>query len=363
MQKSRYTFMPCFSLSPNQCSSYTSIFYNDYDNERLIPLQAMRGKFHLPGRSQKTDSNLLDNRHKFELSKAAYRNLKQKINWLYYLSKSKKVTTYNGKTIFNFKIGFLTFKLPSQQQHPTAFITSNLFNQLLTELRERTKLENYVWRLEFQKNGNVHYHLVTDTYIDYWFALKIWNRILKNYGYIEPYQSKFKAMTLREYWQNYESNFTRSLQLGKAAQKKTFSQIAKRYARGCKNNWEQPNTVDAKSVISKKAIAAYISKYFGKQPDNQNPANILDKDASASNIRLWFCSRSLSKLKTLRNFCEAQIEDIFSLVAAIPKSITKYHKYCTIYYFDIFMASGFVRKTLEILLKGYAKNNGYIPSG
>src|SRR5690606_40476869 len=94
-------------------------------------------------------------------------------------------------------IGFITLTLPSKQKDPTKFITNNLFNQFLTEIRQRTKMENYVWRLEFQKNKNVHYHIVTDTYIDYHLVLKIWNRILDNYGYIKPYTEKHNKLSLK----------------------------------------------------------------------------------------------------------------------------------------------------------------------
>src|SRR3546814_12525138 len=92
------------------------------------------------------------------MSTNAYRTLRKKINWLYYLAKSKHVRTISGKEIYNFKIGFITLTLPSKQRTCTKEVTNSLFNTLLTELRTTCELQNYVWRLEFQKNGHVNYH-------------------------------------------------------------------------------------------------------------------------------------------------------------------------------------------------------------
>src|SRR3546814_20465939 len=89
--------------------------------------------------------------------------------------------------------------------------------------------------------------------------------------------------------------------------KRKFEDVAKSYAAGKKSNWEQPNSVDVVSVNSKKAIANYISKYFGKSPDGTTLKNDLDDDDNTANIRIWFCSRSLSKLNTVTRSEERRV--------------------------------------------------------
>ena len=69
------------------------------------------------------------------------------------MAKSRYKKTLTGVEIYNFKINFMTLTLPAKQMHPTAVITKNAFNQFLTEIRELYKMENYVWRIEFQKTG------------------------------------------------------------------------------------------------------------------------------------------------------------------------------------------------------------------
>lgn len=380
----KYIFLPSFSLQPNKLVSFNSIFVKDYQTNKIFGLREKRNTIksnhcdtiksnqstNQPSQTelfkpkeikhpvihnttiQKITTNQIKRQsHNFEISQNAYRNLKSKINWLYYLAKSKHVKTYAGKDIYNFKINFLTLTLPSKQLTPTKEVTTNLLNTFLTEIRQRTGMENYVWRLEFQKNRNVHYHIVTDTYLDYHFVLKIWNRILKHNGYITAYQEKFKNISLLEYNKLYNRDG-----------KKEFSQIAKSYAKSKSQNWEQPNSVDCKSVISKKAIANYISKYFGKSKDSQPVSSELDTEENSENLRLWFCSRSLSKLKSVSNYCEAVDYDLFGIVSFCQEVKKVFLKYATVFYFEINKQTGKVRQWLEMLLKDYSKRQGYVPA-
>lgn len=351
MQKDKYLILPSFSLQPNKLVSYNSIFRRDYENELLVPIQQRSKVVRKYSKVSNQSDNLVKKRKELVLSTNAYRNLKKKINWLYYLSKSRYVKTYRGKEIYNFRINFITLTLPSKQHQPTIEVNNNLLNHFLTEVRQRTKMQNYVWRLEFQKNGNVHYHIVTDTYLDYFFILKIWNRILKANNYIKPYKEKHEQLSLLEYNKLYNPK-------GKVE----FNTIAKRYARGKANKWEQPNSVDVKSVISKRAISFYISKYFSKNNKDNPIMNEHDNNDNIENLRLWFCSRSLSKLNTISNFKEAVEYDLFIMLDNV-KGIKKiFHKYATVVYFELNSMVGYVRKFFEMLLKDYSKKQGYIPA-
>lgn len=351
MKKDRFLFMPSVSLQPNKLVLFNSVYRRDYVNELLVPIQGRSKVKRININSKNENDNLKLKRKKLVLSDNAYRSLKKKINWLYYLSKSRYVKTYSGKEIYNFKINFLTLTLPSKQRTSTKEVTSNLLNNFLTEIRQRTTMENYVWRLEFQKNGNVHYHIVTDTYLDYFFVLKIWNRILLLNGYIEDYQNKHKDLSLMDYNNLYNSN-------GKVE----FNVIAKRYAKGKSNDWTQPNSVDCKSVISKKAISNYISKYFSKSSDENPIMNELDNEDNIANLRLWFCSRSLSKLNTISEFIECVKYDLYDLVSNCKSFKKVVHRYATVIYFEITSLFGHSRKIIEMMLKDYSKKQGYIPA-
>lgn len=343
--------IPSYSLEPTKLTLFNRVYKaSDYDKNGNRKTKTKRISAD-GSTSTHTTASIVRSSHNLVLSPNAYRTLRKRISWLYYLSKSRHRKTYSGKDIYNFKICFLTLTLSSRQKHTTAEVTATMFNQFMTEIRQRTGMQNYVWRMEYQANGNVHYHIVTDTYIDYYFALSIWNRIQETKGYIEPYRAKHEAMSLQDYNQTYNKFNTRD-----------FSIVAKQYAKGKKNKWSQPNSVDVKSVISKKAIGAYISKYFGKNEDGKVLNNDYDTAENIANIRLWFCSRSLSKVNNIVDFVDAGAIDIVNLVKC-AKDIRKYiAQYATMLYFEITNLPHYCRKVLEPLMRNHAYSTGYQPS-
>ena len=342
------TIMPCFSLTPSKVVSFNRVFRYSAKKQNLDQEPAALKNKIIKMVDKSVNNAVKKKFHNFKISENAYRNLKQKINWLYFLAKSRRVKTYSGKEIFNFKMAFITLTLPSMQAHSTVEITKDYFNQFLTEIRQRTGMKNYVWRLEFQKNGNVHYHLVTDSFLDYFFVKKIWNRILKKGGYVDAYQSKFQNLSLGQYNGLVNSN-----------SKTDFAVIAKRYAKGCAENWANPNTVDVKSVVSGKKIANYISKYFGKNEQGNAVCNVLDNEANSFSLRLWFSSRSLSKLKTVTDFVEAVPYDIFTYFKEMKLGNLYIARWASIVYFEVFNLEGQIRILIEKILRNYAKKQEY----
>lgn len=364
--------LPRYSFQPNKISVYNEFIRLNENNQTIEkPIDSQKSKHSstwqsdlfqnakpkkpVPGKAQKPvknprNRNLKRQFHNFQISDNARKNLISKINWLYFLAKAKYVKTYSGKEIFNFKICFLTFTLPSKQKHSTGFITSNIFNHFLTELRQRTGLKNYVWRLEFQKNGNVHYHMVTDTYLDYFFLKSIWNRVLSKYDYINVYAKKHLNMSLAQYNNIYNEN-----------RKIDFKIIAKRYARGCSEKWQNPNSVDVKSVTSNKSISNYIAKYFGKDSKSSSIKNDLDNENNSKNLRLWYCSQSLSKLKTVKDYIECLSYDLIGICSKIKRAKTYITKWATVIYFDIKALETKFRKLVFQHLREYAYGLKYKP--
>lgn len=340
-----------FSLSPNKLSLYNVYERIAGDDDFLpeakpfVPSAKMFAEFY----GEKYEP--VQRFHNFKISETAQKTIKQKINWLYFLSKSKTIKTYSGKVIPDFRLNFATVTLPSKQLHPTKKITQECFNQLLTELRTRVNLKNYVWRLEFQKNGNVHYHLVTDVYIDFHFLQRIWNRIIEKLGYVAEFQNKMQAMSLLDYW-NSVKNYKGI----------DFSIAKKRYFNGVAEKWSKPNSVDVKSVKSKNQIAGYIAKYFGKDKGENPNCNENDTKENSMGMRLWFCSQSLSKLDKVSDFVDAMQDDLISIVCKAKDYKVFVHEYCTTLFFSINKIYDASKKIITNLLLNYAQEKNYCPS-
>jgi hypothetical protein len=306
-------FADFLSLRPNKLVSYSRVIKPS--RVRDVQLQSV-----IPGPEKIRNVN----KHNFELSRNAQKNIQEKITWLYHFSKKKTITTSGGKIISDFKMNFATLTLPSVQAHSSDFITKNCLNQLFVELNKKMNFKNYVWRLEYQKNGNIHYHLATDVFINYYLLRNIWNRILQKYGYITAYQDKFNSMTLMDYVRNYSN-----------AENTNFKELQERYAKGCRENWQNPHSVDVKVCTNSRAVAFYISKYFGKNSATGSQNKLPVNEDNSGNSRLWYCSTSLSKLKFISDVRHAFEVDFLGFMYSAKKVKKIVCDYCTVYYFNI----------------------------
>lgn len=95
-----------------------------------------------------------------------------------------------SKKIWRIKPRFtmLTLTLSSKQVHKDEEIKTKILNPFITELKKvlgRNLL--YVWSAEAQplNTDNIHFHIVTDRYIDKHWARAVWNRIQDRLGYVE----------------------------------------------------------------------------------------------------------------------------------------------------------------------------------
>lgn len=169
----------------------------------------------------KNKENLKDNSHKGKVSEKAQKEIKNCVSWLVASAKQKTLYHKESKKYYTFKVNFITLTLPDTYEEITekAF-KENLLNPFLTNLRVNYGLNNYVWKLELQKNGKIHIHLTTDTFL-YWKDIRrVWNkRLLKN-GYLNKFHDDFG---------HYD-----------------------------------PNSTDVHAVHKINDIAAYVSKYMSK---------------------------------------------------------------------------------------------------
>lgn len=371
MVQDRFIILPSFSLKPNQLALFRKFVPRSQvasaATEKISSIAAA-GVVHHPGDlfTPPSSSRIFTQEisrdtlaaaekkqrksvaHNFELSKQARKNLRDKVTWLYHFAKSQTVTTVNGKVLSNFRMNFVTLKLPSVQAHTSDFITKNCLNQLLIELTKKYGLKNYVWRLEYQKNGNLHYHIACDIYIDFYYLRNTWNRILSKHGYVQAYTKKFEKMSFNEYYR-YSTN------QGVA----DFELVKHRYDEGFKTRWCQPNSVDVKSVIGSKNIAFYISKYMSKKEDSHQQKVLPVCEDNSAHSRLWFCSRSLSRCKSVSDFCEAWDVDLSGILSRCEKVKKIVSDYATVYYFSLSELPAYARSVISGIFSKYRQEVGY----
>lgn len=347
------TVTPMISIRPNRLS-VTKLVRRINLGNFFVPASAGEASFPNGGKTanlKKSDKKVLHKKfHEFKISENSQRNLRDKISYLFQFAKSRRIKTYSGKVLPNFKVCFLTLTLPSQQVHTTAEIYKSCLEPFLEVLRKRLKLQNYVWRLEHQANGNVHYHIATDTYIDYFFAQKHWNAIIEKLGYVSRFASKMASLPYTEYQKRYSQNGTISPDI-----------LYKRWARGKAEKWQNPNTVDVKNAKSSDNIGYYISKYFSKKEKTSN-CNHLDNEENSFALRLCFWSRSLSKCKAESMPFDYYPYDLVSIFSRCQEVLRCVFDYCTVFYFQFNKLPASIKSIIGEYFNQFRQSIAYQPA-
>lgn len=237
-----YYFQQVASLKPNKCS-HTTVCLNPRKKRRV---------------SLKSLSNLAVKGSSAILSKQSKSKIETYINWIIAQAKRKQVYCKIENQYFSFRVNFITLTLPSKQVHSDKEITKLCLNQLLTEMRKLNKNLHYFWRAEKQSNGNIHYHLLTDTYYHYKLLRQDWNRITAKLGYIDSYKREFEHLTFEEYYCRYSPDGSKS----KKEARKVW-QNQKRIG------WSNPNSTDVHAIKNIKDLAAYVAKYCAKDDEHK----------------------------------------------------------------------------------------------
>jgi len=246
-----------------------------YDNQQEVVID----KNQLSEGKKKSLENLNKGFRTNGVSVATRRKIIKNCRILAISSKRRTVRASSGKMISHLNT-FITLTLPAEQSESDQFITKNILGGFLDKCRKLSMLDNYVWRAEKQKNGNIHYHIVTDTYCYFNTLRRIWCLILRKFGYMKKYHEKFKNMSFEEY-KNQSFN------------KKTDNNIiVSRYARGKRNSWSEPPCIDVEFIDNPEGVGRYISKYLSKSESGED--NIVSG-------RSWGASQSVSK--SVKSFC------------------------------------------------------------
>lgn len=184
---------------------------------------------------------------------------------------------------------FVTLTLSSKQKHSDQYIRRYLLQPFIQTLERKHDVWHHFFVCEKQKNGNIHFHLLIDSYIHWRVIRDHWNRIQDLHGYITAF-------------------------------KKLYSH-------------SDPNSTDIHGLREVKDVVSYVVKYMTKEQDTLKVKG-----------RIWGCSDALRKLipyekviegdllKVAQELCnesyfEVQRKDTHTLIIGpVMRYIEKYHK-------------------------------------
>jgi hypothetical protein len=155
------------------------------------------------------------------ISQYSKKRLKRAIGLITAIAKEKRAIAPKSKKEFSFKLNFITLTLSAPQGNLTdKQIKKELLDIFLKRAKRKWKLNSYVWRAEKQKNGNLHFHIITDCWIHYQELRDCWNDCQERLGLITEFERK--------------------------------------------EGHRHPNSTDVHSIQKIKNLSAYFSKYMTK---------------------------------------------------------------------------------------------------
>jgi len=86
---------------------------------------------------------------------------------------------------------FVTLTLPASQEHHDNVIKRKCLVPFISTLQRKFDVWHYFWRAEAQKNGNIHFHLIVDTFIDHSQLRVEWNKCINKLEYVDRFAMKF----------------------------------------------------------------------------------------------------------------------------------------------------------------------------
>lgn len=187
------------------------------------------------------------------VTKGASKRMVKAISLLIESSEKKLILNPITGKRFNFKLSFITLTIPDLKHLEIKDAHKLLLEPLLKWLRQTQGLKNYVWKLEVQKRGVIHWHLTTDCFVLHSDLRNKWNKLLSR------------------------SNLNTSYVAEKGH-----------------NN---ANSTDIHSIKNIRNLHAYLVKYFTKSEQNE----------TGLKGKIWDCSKNLKKA----NYYETELtEDI-----------------------------------------------------
>lgn len=117
------------------------------------------------------------------------KRMRNALELLLHTSKWKSVYVKSTQTSFFYRNSFITLTLTEPQKHTDEYIIKEMLSKFLEAWKKRRPALLYCWKAEVQDNGNIHFHITTNTFFLYKDLNKRWNNYLKKNGYKESINS------------------------------------------------------------------------------------------------------------------------------------------------------------------------------
>ena len=224
-----------------------------------------------------------------EMSVGSMRRIKESCELMFAISTKKWYDhPISGKRL-SFRLGLLTMTLSSPQGILSdRELKKGLLEPYLRKLR-KYGLRNYVWKAERQRNGNLHFHIFVDCFLDLTDARNIWNRLQAKYHFISDF--------------------------------------------GKRHGHHDPNSTDIHPIQTQEGMIMYMIKYMLK-PTEKGTQLELGRETDKKNTgKCWDCSKPLKMKNSTAEFVESGEYELIEEGIRLNELKEIKTDYCWIYIF------------------------------
>jgi hypothetical protein len=146
--------------------------------------------YYLPTvRGGKKPNPIIKHSYSGKVTNSAMKRMRSAIDILVQIS--PKRTTWNPvtKKYFPFDLNFITLTIASGNNLDASFCFKKLLEPFLRKMRNIGNF-SYVWKLELQKRGQVHYHLATNLFLPWQDIRSSWNNLQRKNRLLDEYAKK-----------------------------------------------------------------------------------------------------------------------------------------------------------------------------
>lgn len=236
------------------------------------------------------------------MSRGALKKLSNAGCYLYLIAPSK--TVHNEKFNSNYisKVTFLTLTLASEQMHDDKWVKNNMLKHFIDACRRKYPAISYVWKAEPQKNGNLHFHVMSDHFFCMSHINKLWYHIQWEAGYMQKFFEKH--MEEFEDVANEKKISPPGVKVETAKDKESLGRYFRKYMK--KEQFTHEKVQQYKAKLDRLYFDAFFSKNWKLAQGIIKEIRKVEKKIEASRARLiegklWGCSDNLLTKQFISN--------------------------------------------------------------
>lgn len=168
-------------------STYSAPVIQVRKNSVVLYYELLRHRHRLNNRKTWQSKNLHKDAYQGKVTAGVRKRLTKAVNLLLQMTKPAFIKNPVTNQYQYHTISFITLKITSAENITGRMAYDNCFNHFLDWLTRTNGTKLFVWKLELEKRGQVHYHITTPDFIDYRLIRKKWNSLLRKAGYLDDY--------------------------------------------------------------------------------------------------------------------------------------------------------------------------------